>query len=565
MGYIARYIPVDPASLSWTARLWKWVVIRSSPLYITWQHLVLVTIYLIGLLEPYKVAFDRESMYLHWLGVALDVLHGTDCLVRWHVPYVEDRIEIMDVPSIMRQWWASRTGWWDVAGFLPLELLTDPLTDLILSETQVLPQYWSRDAVRPTLFVVLRLNRMLRLHLIFTYFAERSAMLHARFSLHIVKFAFLISTMVHWYACMLYLVGCPDGCPLGSDIDGRWPGQLIPREDLRTMPTVSRYVVSVYFSCFTLTTTGYGRVNPYNTTERIIAVFGATVCNFVFGYCTGTVTSLLSNSRGVQLRYEQKLDAVREEMMQRGFPEDLQSRVLDYYSVLWMRNRGIDALSLLTTLPPAFYADVSMHMNAELLQKVPIFQGAGLSFFMALSRALRPELYLPGDLIVHRGDAGKEMYFIRRGKVEVLSEDLTEVCDAMGEGTFFGEVSLSTQNGPAHRQNPRRDALGHSGASKKPNCCAFSRTSPTGAGRIPAKAEERLDKLARRVSAKAGAGPATPFAVLRAVAAAGGSRRRESDSEKVRNGAELMPAPTRSPRSRASSEQDGSSGGQGPA
>ncbi|KAJ3372514.1 hypothetical protein GGF31_001955 [Allomyces arbusculus] len=562
MGYIARFIPVDPASLSWTARLWKWVIIRSSPLYIAWQHLVLVTIYLIGLLEPYRVAFNRDSMYLHWLGVALDLFHGIDCLVRWHVPYVEDRIEIMDVPSIMRQWWRSRTGWWDVAGFLPLELLTDPLTYLILSKSQVLPQYWTRDMVRPTLFVVLRLNRMLRLHLIFTYFAERSAMLHARFSLHMVKFAFLISTMIHWYACMLYLVGCPDGCPLGSDIDGRWPGQLIPREDLRTMPTVSRYLVSVYFSCFTLTTTGYGRVNPYNTTERTIAVFGATVCNFVFGYCTGTVTSLLSNSRGVQLRYEQKLDAVREEMMQRGFPEDLQSRVLDYYSVLWMRNRGIDALSLLTTLPPAFYADVSMHMNAELLQKVPIFQGAGLSFFMALSRALRPELYLPGDLIVHRGDAGKEMYFIRRGKVEVLSEDLTEVCDAMGEGTFFGEVSLIKMR--PRTANIRAATHCDIRVLDKADLMRILEHFPDVAARIHAKADERLEKLARRVSARTGAGPATPFAVLRAVAAASGSRRRDSDSDKVRNGAELMPAPTRSPRSRASSGQDGAARGGGP-
>jgi hypothetical protein len=140
---------------------------------------------------------------------------------------------------------------------------------------------------------------------------------------------------------------------------------------MRKLSTSSKYIVALYYAVYTLTTTGYGHIRPKNHPERIVVIFGIGFCNFVFSYCTGSVTSVLVNIRGVQLQYEQKVHAVREYMMQRSFPEDLQSRVMDYYEYMWLRNSGIDAFKLLETLPPAFFSEVTFKMNEQSLRKVP--------------------------------------------------------------------------------------------------------------------------------------------------------------------------------------------------
>ena len=48
-------------------------------------------------------------------------------------------------------------------------------------------------------------------------------------------------------------------------------------------------------------------------------------------------------------------------------------------------------------------------------------------------------LYLSGDTIVYRADVGREMYIMRRGLVEVLSND-DKIIATLGPGGYFGEV-----------------------------------------------------------------------------------------------------------------------------
>jgi glucose-6-phosphate 1-dehydrogenase len=81
-------------------------------------------------------------------------------------------------------------------------------------------------------------------------------------------------------------------------------------------------------------------------------------------------------------------------------------------------------------------------INRAVLEKVPLFAGTGDVFLHSLALALRPVVYAPGETIFRQGDAGREMYLVARGEVEVL-DDGTLLAE-LGEGNYFGELSLLT-------------------------------------------------------------------------------------------------------------------------
>ena len=52
------------------------------------------------------------------------------------------------------------------------------------------------------------------------------------------------------------------------------------------------------------------------------------------------------------------------------------------------------------------------------------------------------QVYSPGDYVCKKGDVGREMYIIKRGKIDVVNDDGSIVFVTLGEGVVFGELSI---------------------------------------------------------------------------------------------------------------------------
>lgn len=77
---------------------------------------------------------------------------------------------------------------------------------------------------------------------------------------------------------------------------------------------------------------------------------------------------------------------------------------------------------------------------AELITRVPLFEGLSADSLRAISRLLKPRLALPEQPVLTRGQHGQEMCFVASGAVSVQLPDNTTV--ELGSGEFFGELAL---------------------------------------------------------------------------------------------------------------------------
>lgn len=116
----------------------------------------------------------------------------------------------------------------------------------------------------------------------------------------------------------------------------------------------------------------------------------------------------------------------------------------DFMTYLWSAHAGVpDELALLGSLPALLQVSVSEHtQQVTALKNCPFFDFCSDEIVRQLALSLRPVLYSLGDIIVQCGDMGHEMYFLKKGSVDIVSPDGQMVFATLGQGAFFGEAAL---------------------------------------------------------------------------------------------------------------------------
>jgi voltage-gated potassium channel len=170
----------------------------------------------------------------------------------------------------------------------------------------------------------------------------------------------------------------------------------------------------------------------------IIEMIGAGM----YGFIIANIASLIANIDIAKAQYREKLEKINTFMKYRNLPQDLQVRINDYYSYLWENRKGYDESSVLSDLPISLKTHVSLFLNQEIIEKVPIFQGAGEDLIREIILNLEPVIFTPNDFIFKKGEVGHDMYFISKGSVDVVSEDGKLVYATLSSGQFFGEIAI---------------------------------------------------------------------------------------------------------------------------
>lgn len=109
--------------------------------------------------------------------------------------------------------------------------------------------------------------------------------------------------------------------------------------------------------------------------------------------------------------------------------------VLDIFGVL--DSQTVSVSQVLKGFPECLQADICLHLNRKLLNDCKAFQGATKGCLRALAMRFRTTHAPPGDTLVHSGDVLTALYFLSRGSIEILKDDIVVAILGKYTGDYF--------------------------------------------------------------------------------------------------------------------------------
>ena len=239
----------------------------------------------------------------------------------------------------------------------------------------------------------------------------------------LISLVAIVPLMVHWAATGWILIG---GDATSGDLS-------------------IRYIRAVYWAITTMATVGYGDITPQTPPQMLYACGVMVVGVGFFGFVLGNVASLLARLDAAKVRQEEIRDRVETFMRYHRVRPPLRRRVRDYFNYLWDSRCGYDDELVLASLPANLRTELSLCVNRELVESVPLLKGASPELIRELVQELKPLVAVPGEDLFRHGAPGNEMYFILHGEVEIISPT-GERLAGLQDGSFFGEMALLTNN-----------------------------------------------------------------------------------------------------------------------
>ncbi len=375
---------------------------------IFWELFILLLTVLCTFILPLSVVFNRgDSAAMVIFDILVTIFFSVDIYLNFHTAYEEKRHLITDGKLIARRY---VRGWffWDLIATLPFSLVFSGISGLLLSR-------------------LFRLFRLTRLFKLFT--TNRTLRRLNEVNSGINPSVIRMILMVFWIFVASHLVAC-GWVALGGIEPGQSNGDT--------------YLQAFYWTITTLTTIGYGDISPDLAirSQVIFTIITQLLGAGMYGFIIGNISNLIANMDIAKTSHKEKVERINTFLKYKNIPAPLQRRVNNYYDYLWESRRGYNETAVIEELPLSLKTQITLQMNKELIQKVPLFEHAPDSFLKEVILNLEPVIFTPGDYIMEAGEMGYEMYFISSGRVEILSADESITLATLTAGAFIGEMAL---------------------------------------------------------------------------------------------------------------------------
>ncbi|XP_035385459.1 cyclic nucleotide gated channel subunit alpha 1a [Electrophorus electricus] len=393
------------------------VINPASSLYYHWLALITVPVMYNWTIIIARACFEelQHEYLITWfiLDYICDLLYAADMAFRTRTGYLEQGLLVKDEMLLRKHYMDSIQFRLDIISMIPTDVL-----------------YFALGLDYPEI----RINKLLRISRMFEFFERSQTMTNYPNIFRICTLLMYILIIIHWNACFYFSFSKSIG--FGSDA-WVYPALTEPEFD----KLMRKYSFSLYWSTLTLTTIGE-TPSPELDSEFFFHVMDFLVGVLIFATIVGNIATMISNMNAAQAQFQARIDNIKQYMQVRHVSKDLEIRVIKWFDYLWTNKKAQNEREVLRYLPDKLRAEIGMNVHLDTLKKVRIFAECEAGLLLELVLKLQPQVFSPGDYICRKGDVGREMYIIKEGKLAVVADDgITQFC-VLGDGSYFGEISI---------------------------------------------------------------------------------------------------------------------------
>ncbi|XP_055360216.1 potassium voltage-gated channel subfamily H member 6 isoform X2 [Betta splendens] len=411
-----------------------WILLHYSSFKAFWDWIILLLVLYTAVFTPYSAAFlldehrdlhQRSCGYtcnpLNVVDLLVDVLFIVDIVINLRTTYVDHNDEVVTQPSRIAKHY--------IKGWFPIDLFAAIPFDLLI--------FRSGSDEMATLTSLLKTARLLRL--------VRVARKLDRYSEYGAAVLFLLMCtfvlIAHWLACIWYAIGYVERPYTETgwlDNLAEQLGKTYNDSDSTSGPSVKdKYVTALYFTLSSLTSVGFGNVSPNTNSEKIFSICVMVIGSLMYASIFGNVSAIIQRLYTGTTRYHTQMLRVKEFIRFHQIPGGLRQRLEEYFQHAWSYTNGIDMNAVLKGFPESLQADICLHLNRSLLQNCKAFRGGSQACLRALALRFKAIHAPPGDTLIHYGDILDSLFFISRGSIHVIRDDV--VVAILGKNDIFGE------------------------------------------------------------------------------------------------------------------------------
>ncbi|KAM7272004.1 hypothetical protein ACFE04_031218 [Oxalis oulophora] len=417
-------LPSLGARINQTTQLQKYVISPYNPGYRVWQMWLIVLVIYSAWICPFEFAFltyKRDGLFI--FDNIVNSFFAIDIILTFFVAYLDHHTYLfVDDPKKIAFRYTTTWFIFDVCSTVPFQSIT----------------FLSARHGSELGFKFLNMLRLWRLRRVSALFARLEK--DIRFNYFWTRCTKLISVTlfaVHCAGCFDYVIA--DTYP---DPQRTWIGAVKP--NFKEESVWDRYIISMYYSITTLTTTGYGDLHANNTREMLFDIaymlFNLGLTSYLIGNMTNLVVQWTSRTRN----FRDTIRAASEFSTRNQLPPRIEDQLLSHIC-LKFKTEGLKQQETLNGLPKAIRSSIAHYLFYPIVQNVYLFQGVSHDFLFQLVPEIEAEYYPPKEDVVLQNEAPRDLYIVVSGEVELVSSTELGGDQVLGKavaGDIFGEIGV---------------------------------------------------------------------------------------------------------------------------
>jgi hyperpolarization activated cyclic nucleotide-gated potassium channel 2 len=434
----------DPRSESEPVGRW-WYVNPDGQFRSAWDIAQVIVLFYLAWVTPYRVGFDAPAYGPEfWFEFLVDIYFIVDVFMNFITGFWRDTETTSVLVSEPREIALNYLKTWfliDIVACAPVDLATRAIEGEIACSfavegcTDVASGSVNSNALK--LFKLLRIFRLLKLLRLFRVSRllsrYQNTLIYYHSFISVGRVNLLVILISHWIGCLFGLLH-------------NWDAETEGPSSKST-----KWLRSVYWAVQSITSVGYGDIPAENPYTQVLALFTMLIGVVLVSWIMTNVLAAMNPDSSAR-RFHERLQYVLAYLKNNQLPAGVAKRVITFYR--WQNMNQFDEKSVLSDLPAQLRKDIFDNLYTGALQDVPIFAGCSSQFMTEISLRMSPISFPQFQNVYCQGELGTKMYFITKGSVAVLlnemphnpsTDELQTMVDdviGLGKGSFFGEPAV---------------------------------------------------------------------------------------------------------------------------